>query len=74
MAVGGIGINQGVYDTAKKAAVVDNVELLLNRFNAGEFDLVAVGRAMLGDPHWARKSRTGEEIRAVDPDDLRRLT
>jgi len=74
MAVGGIGINQGVYDTAKKAAVVDNVELLLNRFNAGEFDLVAVGRAMLGDPHWARKSRTGEEIRAFDPDDLRRLT
>jgi 2,4-dienoyl-CoA reductase-like NADH-dependent reductase (Old Yellow Enzyme family) len=74
MAVGGVGINQGVYDTAKKAAVVDNVELLLNRFNAGEFDLVAVGRAMLGDPHWARKSRNGEEIRAFDPEDLRKLT
>jgi 2,4-dienoyl-CoA reductase-like NADH-dependent reductase (Old Yellow Enzyme family) len=74
MAVGGVGINQGVYDTAKKAATVDNVELLLKRFNAGEFDLVAVGRAMLGDPHWARKSRSGEEIRAFDPGDLRTLT
>ena len=74
MAVGGVGINQGVYDTAKKATVVDNVELLLKRFNAGEFDLVAVGRAMLGDPHWARKSRSGEEIRAFDPGDLRKLT
>jgi 2,4-dienoyl-CoA reductase-like NADH-dependent reductase (Old Yellow Enzyme family) len=74
MAVGGIGINQGVYDTGKKAAAVDNVELLLNRFNAGEFDLVAVGRAMLGDPHWARKSRGSEDIRPFDPADLRTLT
>lgn len=74
MAVGGVGINQGVYDTAKQSAAVDNVELLLKRFNAGEFDLVAVGRAMLGDPHWARKSRVGEEIRAFDPVDLRTLT
>jgi 2,4-dienoyl-CoA reductase-like NADH-dependent reductase (Old Yellow Enzyme family) len=74
MAVGGVGINQGVYDTGKPAAVVDNVELLLNRFNAGEFDLVAVGRAMLGDPHWARKSRTGEAIRAFEAGDLRYLT
>jgi 2,4-dienoyl-CoA reductase-like NADH-dependent reductase (Old Yellow Enzyme family) len=74
MAVGGVGINQGVYDTDKKAAVVDNVELLLQRFVAGEFDLAAVGRAILGDPHWARKSRSGEAIRAFDPGDLRTLT
>lgn len=75
MAVGGVGINQGVYDTGKKAAAVDNVELLLDRFEAGEFDLVAVGRAMLGDPHWARKARHGEAIRAYDAEaDLRTLT
>jgi 2,4-dienoyl-CoA reductase-like NADH-dependent reductase (Old Yellow Enzyme family) len=75
MAVGGIGINQGVYDTGKAMAAVDNVELLLDRFEAGEFDLVAVGRAILGDPHWARKARSGEPIRSFDAvADLRDLT
>lgn len=32
---------------------------LLRRFEAGEFDLVAVGRACLGDPNWVRKVRDG---------------
>ncbi len=75
MAVGGIGINQGVYDTAKTMAAVDNVELLLDRFERGEFDFVAVGRAMLGDAQWARKARSGEAIRAFDATaDIRTLT
>lgn len=74
MVVGGIGINQGVYDTAKANVAVDNVALLLDRFDAGEFDLVAVGRAMIGDPHWARKIRSGEEIRGFVDRDLRTLT
>ena len=63
MVVGGIGINRGVYDKGNTAAV-DNVDLLLNRLVTGEFDLAAVGRAMLGDPYWARKTRTGEPIQA----------
>lgn len=74
MAVGGVGINQGVYDTAKKNIAVDNVELLMARFDADEFDLVGVGRAMLGDPQWARKARTGEETRAFSAADLEILT
>lgn len=75
MAVGGVGINQGVYDTGKSAKAVDNIELLLRRFDAGEFDFVGVGRAMLGDAEWARKTRVGEPIRAYDADaDLRSLT
>ena len=74
MAVGGVGINQGVYDTAKAASAVDNVELLLARFEAGEFDLVAVGRAMLGDPEWARKVHRREVARSFEAGDLRRLT
>jgi len=60
MAVGGIGINQGMYDKNKPAAVVSDFGPLLDRFAAGEFDLVAVGRAMIGDPEWARKFRQGE--------------
>jgi 2,4-dienoyl-CoA reductase-like NADH-dependent reductase (Old Yellow Enzyme family) len=73
MAVGGIGINQGVYDKGKTPVVVDNIEPLLERLLAGEFDLFAVGRAMLGDPHWARKLRAAEPIRAYSEEDLRRL-
>lgn len=64
MAVGGIGINQGMYDRDKAAAVVSDFGPLVDRFEAGEFDLVAIGRAMIGDPAWANKFRAGE---ATDP-------
>jgi 2,4-dienoyl-CoA reductase-like NADH-dependent reductase (Old Yellow Enzyme family) len=64
MAVGGVGISQGMYDRDKAAAVVSDFGPLLDRFRAGEFDLVAVGRAMIGDPNWAQKFRSGE---ATDP-------
>ncbi len=62
MAVGGVGINQGMYDRDKAAAVVSDFTPLIDRFAAGEFDLVAVGRAMIGDPQWAHKFRAGEVI------------
>jgi 2,4-dienoyl-CoA reductase-like NADH-dependent reductase (Old Yellow Enzyme family) len=73
MAVGGVGINRGVYDKSKSAAPVDNIELVMARFTGGEFDLVAVGRAMLGDAHFARKVRAGEPIRPYQEEDLRQL-
>ena len=62
MAVGGIGLDRGMYDSNRdgRAAAVDNTELLMERFNRREFDLVAVGRALLNDPEWARKLRRGE--------------
>jgi 2,4-dienoyl-CoA reductase-like NADH-dependent reductase (Old Yellow Enzyme family) len=66
MTVGGVGINRGKYDTKALSAVSDNTDLLLPRIAAGEFDLVAVGRAMMGDPHWAAKVRKGEPFRAYD--------
>lgn len=59
MAVGGVGINQGMYDRDKPAAVVSDFGPLYDRFAAGEFDLVAVGRAMIGDPLWTDKFRAG---------------
>ena len=35
----------------------------------GEFDLIAVGRALLSDPQWVEKVRDGrrDEIRDFDP-------
>ncbi len=41
---------------ASKPASLDE---LIRRYERGEFDLVAVGRALLNDPEWVRKVRTG---------------
>ena len=62
MAVGGIGLDRGMYDSNRdgRAAAADNIALLMERFNRGEFDLVAVGRSLLNDPEWTRKLRRGE--------------
>ena len=38
-----------------------NLDGLLTRLAAQEFDLVAVGRALLQDPEWAIKVRDGRE-------------
>jgi 2,4-dienoyl-CoA reductase-like NADH-dependent reductase (Old Yellow Enzyme family) len=35
------------------------MEELMRRFDRGDFDLVAVGRALLADPNWPRKVREG---------------
>jgi 2,4-dienoyl-CoA reductase-like NADH-dependent reductase (Old Yellow Enzyme family) len=37
-----------------------SVELVERMIENGEFDLVAVGRAILGDPNWPHKIRSGE--------------
>lgn len=74
MTVGGIGINQGMYDRDKPAEAVADFTPLLDRFAGGEFDLVAVGRALIGDPAWAAKVRAGELPRTYRPSDDRVLT
>ena len=44
-----------------KVAQPASLENLLERLNNQEFDLVAVGRALLVDPDWAAKVRDGNE-------------
>lgn len=44
-----------------KVAQPAKLEGLLERMNKGEFDLVAVGRALICDPEWAAKVREGRE-------------
>lgn len=62
--VGSVGLDgeflQFMVNTDKVAepASIDN---LLERLNRQEFDLVAVGRALLVDPDWALKVREGRE-------------
>ena len=47
---------------------VTDIDGLLDRLERGEFDLVAVGRALLANPDWAVKVRAGTlaEVRPFD--------
>lgn len=76
MAVGGIGINKGYYDSMAGAETVAQPDLtpLLVRFLRGEFDLIGVGRSLLHDAQWARRARTGEPFLGFSTDSLTRLT
>jgi 2,4-dienoyl-CoA reductase-like NADH-dependent reductase (Old Yellow Enzyme family) len=71
IAVGSVGLG-GVASTAKRPpsevssgsisfadADLDGLEKLEALLDAGEFDLIAVGRALLADPAWAEKVREG---------------
>lgn len=52
-----------------------SLDELLRRFDRGDFDLVAVGRALISDPDWALKVREGrnDELSSFSPADLATL-
>jgi 2,4-dienoyl-CoA reductase-like NADH-dependent reductase (Old Yellow Enzyme family) len=62
--VGSVGLD-AVFDASTFAPGarigVESVERLLERLERDEFDLVAVGRALLADPEWASKVLEGRE-------------
>jgi 2,4-dienoyl-CoA reductase-like NADH-dependent reductase (Old Yellow Enzyme family) len=61
---------------ASTAAGVASLAPLIEAMSRGDFDLVAVGRAMLADPAWTAKVFTGdfEQIQALEPHCLTTLT
>jgi 2,4-dienoyl-CoA reductase-like NADH-dependent reductase (Old Yellow Enzyme family) len=63
-----------MYDSNSNLNAVDNVDAVATRFSKGEIDLVAVGRAAIGDPAWARKSLAGEATQPFDPTSLAQLS
>jgi len=67
MTVGGVGLNNAMHES-QKAGGAQGVRLdaLVRRFRRGEFDLVGVGRSLLGDPAWTRKARLGLPFEAFD--------
>ncbi len=74
-AVGGIGVGKGMYDTMNQGTVaVNNLPLVMERFNRGEFDIISVGRAMADDPDWTRKAKLGLPFKDFDVRSLDVLT
>lgn len=52
-----------------------DLERLVRRMERDEFDLIAVGRALLNDPHWVAKVKAGEraKLKSFQPSDFAEL-
>jgi len=76
ISVGSVGLS-GEFLAAFSGEASTSVDLtgLLERLDRGEFDLVAVGRALISDPAWPRKIREGDHagLRGFDPAHLAEL-
>jgi 2,4-dienoyl-CoA reductase-like NADH-dependent reductase (Old Yellow Enzyme family) len=59
--VGSVGLEGEFLSSLMEGKGAGNAKIdgLIDRLDRGEFDLVAVGRALLVDPSWARKIRDG---------------
>ncbi|MEX1197766.1 MAG: NADH:flavin oxidoreductase [Pseudohongiellaceae bacterium] len=59
--VGSVGLDEEFVSTYRGGkAVSADLDELLARLGADEFDLVAVGRALLANPDWASRVRSGD--------------
>ena len=60
---------------AFKDADITSIDELINRLDADEFDLVAIGRAMIANPDWAKQVQAGKlnELAAYDKSMLAEL-
>ncbi|MFH9730369.1 NADH:flavin oxidoreductase [Streptomyces sp. NPDC017260] len=75
--VGSVGL-EGEFGKAflGEGAALGSLDNLLDRMERDEFDMVAVGRALLQDPDWARKVLSGrfDELAPFDAAALRTLS
>lgn len=69
MTVGGVGMRKpkGTLGVDRPMEAFDNLGVVARRLQAGEFDLVAVGRALLNDPAWVANLRDGRPFKPFDP-------
>ena len=74
--VGSVGLDVDLMGSFQgEPTRTQSLDALLERLERGEFDLVAVGRALLNDPEWFRKIEDGRahEFRGFDPKSLKTL-
>jgi len=62
MAVGGIGlgVNKGPFGGGAPLDLNDNLRRVQYRLERGEFDLIALGRALIADAKWPMKVQSGQ--------------
>ncbi|RUO76761.1 NADH:flavin oxidoreductase [Pseudidiomarina taiwanensis] len=65
ISVGSVGLTEdfisGTFASDKPAVETRGIDDLMTRMAANEFDLIAIGRALLQDPDWVKKIREGRE-------------
>src|SRR5690606_12530845 len=63
MSVGSVGLTEdfisGTFASKQEAVEQSGIDELVERMTKGEFDLIAVGRAVLQDPEWLVKVKEG---------------
>ena len=61
MSVGSVGLSKDFFGAFKDQTTETSTDLgqLERRMEAGEFDMIAVGRALIANPDWALKVRDG---------------
>ncbi|MGV9884948.1 NADH:flavin oxidoreductase [Streptomyces sp. NPDC003006] len=67
LSVGSVGLDKefvGPQGFAKETAST-GIDLLLDRMERDEFDVIAVGRSLIADPQWADKALTGRLAEAT---------
>lgn len=78
ISVGAVGLSGDFMGALLHAEGSKSVSLdkLCRRMERGEFDLIAVGRALLADPYWVAKVRAGhfQQLRDFDAAVLKELT
>ncbi|MBF6095523.1 NADH:flavin oxidoreductase [Nocardia cyriacigeorgica] len=75
--VGSVGLDGDFLHAFRgRGAELGSLDNLLDRMERDEFDLVAVGRALLQDPEWASKVLEGrlDELKPYDPAALKTLS
>jgi 2,4-dienoyl-CoA reductase-like NADH-dependent reductase (Old Yellow Enzyme family) len=79
MSVGSVGLTEdfisGTFASKQEAVEQSGIDELVERMNNGEFDLIAVGRALLQDPEWLVKVKEGRlnEVEAFAKKSLAKL-
>jgi len=69
ISVGSVGLSGDFMGSfSGEGSTTAGLERLIDRMDRDEFDLVAVGRALITDPHWAEKVRSGDAAGLKDFD------
>lgn len=67
ISVGSVGLSSDFMGAfSGESSQTTSLNNLIDRMERAEFDLIAVGRAILGDPHWVTKVRTGDTAALQD--------
>lgn len=76
ISVGSVGLNTDFFGAFHgESSHTASLNNLLKRMEKDEFDLIAVGRALISDPQWAKKVQSGQmdELHGFDVTDLATL-